>query len=366
VGRKRTKNLHCPPGVREVRGRWYYQPTSARERAARKAAGLPATIPLGPAGDAARKKWAELAGYRARPENTEGLVSELIDDFERRELTVNRAPGTISYYRRILRILRERFGACRYAKTEVDAIRGRGLGTVDIQRYLDEATARCGANRQVAVLSAVFSHAKRSGFTTFNPCSGVRRNREKARERDIQRWELECLIATAEATNKLLALFIRFEAICGWRPSDARLLKYSALTPQGIRLKQAKRGRRQLWVWTPALREIIEEARSLPNARVVPIKSDERYVFAGRRGRPILLNRLGRMWRDNIALANKLLEECGHGVRIAPAQLRDLRPMAAKMAAERGENRADYLGDAPATAYRHYTREEKKVTPNEW
>jgi hypothetical protein len=59
-----------PAGVIEKKGRWYYRPTSNREREHRRAQGLPETIPLGAAdSDQARTKWAELTS----PESTGNL-----------------------------------------------------------------------------------------------------------------------------------------------------------------------------------------------------------------------------------------------------------------------------------------------------
>lgn len=50
-----------PAGVVEKKGRWYYRPTSQRERAERAAQGLPETIPLGKAETIeARRKWADV------------------------------------------------------------------------------------------------------------------------------------------------------------------------------------------------------------------------------------------------------------------------------------------------------------------
>src|SRR4051812_36454861 len=82
VGRKRTKNLHLPAGVREREGVWYWQPTSKRERdelkKRRAGTGEPISCTLGLAKSrAALEKWAELSGYRDIIE-AEGTVAELL------------------------------------------------------------------------------------------------------------------------------------------------------------------------------------------------------------------------------------------------------------------------------------------------
>jgi hypothetical protein len=79
-----TTDTRRPEGVLEKKGRWYYRPTSERERLERARQGLPETVPLGVAGsDEARKKWAELRGLRAPGDEAErGRVAEILRGFK--------------------------------------------------------------------------------------------------------------------------------------------------------------------------------------------------------------------------------------------------------------------------------------------
>lgn len=354
VGRHRKTDLDLPPGVRPIGGRFYWQPTSKRERDERKAKGLPASVPLGPVMDeTARKRWAQLAGYRDDIQATVGTVAELLDLFERDELERGRKDKTIAEYRRSLKALRARFGAARYGKTAAEAMAGRAIGKVDVQRFVREL-GNVQANRHIAVLSAVFSHAAREGKTDYNPCLGVERNVEAPREREVATWEAEVLLAAA---TPLMALMMRYERLTGWREGDVRILGRPQLSAQGIRLKQGKRGKRQLWLWTPELREIVTEAIARPEAK------RGLAVFASRTGGPLTVSGFQSMWRRTRVRANKLLGQCEIPLKIEDLHFHDLRAAAGDDAAEMGQDRAAFLGNSEAVAERHYARRELKVRP---
>lgn len=354
VGRRRETNPTLPAGVRQIGGRFYWQPTSKRERDERKAKGLKASVPLGPVMDEeARKLWAKLAGFRDDKQATDGTVGELLDLFERDELERDRKDKTIAEYRRSLKVLRARFGAARYGKTAVEAMAGRAIGKVDVQRWVYEI-GNVQANRHLAVLSAVFSHAARAGKTDYNPCLGVERNTEAPREREVAPWEAEVFLAVA---TPLMALMMRYERLTGWREGDVRQLGRPQLTAPGIKLKQGKRGKRQLWLWTPELREIITEAIARPGAK------RGLAVFASRKGSPLSVSGFQSMWQRTRARANRLLARCEIPLKIEDLHFHDLRAAAGDDAAEMGQDRAAFLGNSEAVAERHYARRETKVRP---
>jgi hypothetical protein len=188
MGRRRTKNLHLPAGVKLIGGRLFWRATSERERAERIAKELPETVPLGAAviirgrtelSREQRIKWAELSGYRDPV--AEGTVAELLNLFERTGLKTQpnglpRAESTVTMYGRDLKVLEERFGGSRYGRTAIEAAEGRAIGTAEIQRWLKESLTPGLANRQFAVLDNAFQHAILNGRTTYNPC---RRRQER-------------------------------------------------------------------------------------------------------------------------------------------------------------------------------------------
>jgi hypothetical protein len=84
MGRPRERHKDLPPGVRVINGRYYWKPTSAAERAARKAKGLKATVPLGADPMEMRRAWVRLNPSNSLP--AEGTVAYLIERYRDEEL----------------------------------------------------------------------------------------------------------------------------------------------------------------------------------------------------------------------------------------------------------------------------------------
>lgn len=369
MGRLRRKNLHLPAGVKLVRGRFYWRPTSATERAARKAQGLPETVPLGADPDQMRKAWVALQ-KTARPLGMPdaGTVAELLDRFDREVLPATRPNGAPFYkpysqqqYRRHLRELRAVFGAYRYARSEVDAARPRADGThylrtMDVQLWITSAKAQSLANRMHSVLSVVFAWGKRWGMTEYNPASGVLKHQEPPRRRDVQPWEVQALIAGCRWNRGLI---VHLVDLTGMREGDVLALNESNIRPEGIVIEQGKRGRRWSCAWSDELRQVIDAARAMrPASRVVPMhplifpadKSGKQYTGAGFRS----------AWRRDLKMVNAALRESAaeefHGdpPQILDLHFHDLRKKAANDADEQGQDAAALLGTSERVAHRHY------------
>lgn len=378
-----------PEGVVEKKGRWYYRPTSARARKERAGKGLPETIPLGAAGSIeARQKWAELNGHRTpiADEAERGRVVEILRTFKAHGLAIKpngkpRAPKTVKDYTlSIDNVLIPRFGAMRYGRTEFDASRGQAIGTVDVQRFvrslLDEAgrPIQVAANRHAACLSAAFRWAIGEGMTTYNPCAGVARNAEDPRSREPQPWEVECLRAMADTLpSPLMGLLMDYEGMTGWRISDIRLLDERQACSDGVRLKQGKRGKRQLWSWSEELRRIFREAEKLPGrarARALAARGNVvagRFplspVFPSRTGKPLTLSGFESNWRRLRRITNEALAQCESPLEIDDLHFHDIRSKAGDDAADAGFDLATFLGNDRAVADRHYARREQVVLP---
>jgi hypothetical protein len=87
-----------------------------------------------------------------------------------------------------------------------------------LHRELSAGAGRSTANRALAVLSRLLSHAEDLGLVAANPCRGVRRNREHGRERDLSDAELRRLVAFLAASAAPEA---RLSSCCS-RPVRAR------------------------------------------------------------------------------------------------------------------------------------------------
>lgn len=364
VGRRRTKHQHLPLGVRPIGNRLYWQPPTGRKGAAVKSVALGVIVLVRGRIEmtkAQRVKWAEVSGHRDGPD-TPGLVYELTalwadgDGILKRPNGERRADETVTMYRKDLAAINETFGPMRYGRTAEDASKGEAIGTVDVQNWIAESPTPGLVNRRYSVLDNVFQYAIIKGRTTYNPCADAVKNARHAREREPLSWEVECLRTLA---GPLLGLQMDFEAITGWRISEIQRLQRTQLTPDGIRVRKRKKGKRQLWEWTPELRRIIDAAAVLAGATPFPASP----VFPSRRGRPQSYGAFDSSWQALKRKANALLHACEVPLKIEDLHFHDLRSKAHDDAEEAGHEGHQFLGNSPGVARKHYQRREQKVRP---
>lgn len=368
VGRRRKSNLGLPAGVREIDARWYWQPTSKRERLERKAKGLKASVSLGKAGTVdARTRWAELTGLRD-PAVQEGTVNELLtlwgrDGILKRPNGKPRAASTVYQYRWALQILREKFGTSRYGRTEFEASRGLAIGTAEIQRFINASGTQ--GKRFLAVLDNSFDHGIREGLTTYNPCDKVIPPAQDARTRAPQEWEVECLGTLA---TPVIGLILAFKNINGWRISKVLALQRRQLHADGIRVHPAKGAQPELWEWSPESRRIIGEAEQLPHATRFPASP----VFPNTRGKPYGYSGFNTAWqslktRANTELAAGVIDpdtlELHPALSIEDLHVHDVRSKVHDDAEAMGRKGHEVLGNTERIADKHYARREKKRQP---
>lgn len=382
MGRRRLKKLGLPSGVQEKEGVWYWQPTTKRERIERAALRAEAlargerlTIgcTLGPAGsDEARKAWAKVSGY-AEVALADGTVNELLSLFEAEGVFKQangepRAETTVERYLAYVPILREKFGASRYAKTAEDVARGQALGPAEIQEFVQSHPHSAKANLLFAVLDNSFQFAiSVKGRTTYNPCADVTKNPGGVRDREPLAWEVECLRVLAKPR---LGLQMDFEAITGWRISGILELKRAQGTADGVRVKYKKRGKRWLWEWSPELRRIWREAEDLRGAT----RFGASPVFPTIFGTELSYEGFSTEWdglkkATNAALRAGVIDITAAGFQVCPGlqiedlTFHDLRSKAHDDAEDDGRQGNDFLGNTAAVARRHYRRRARRIRP---
>src|SRR6185436_10410206 len=102
------------------------------------------------------------------PIAVEGTVAEIIERYER-DVLPTLDPETEKEQRRHCANLKQAFGARKYARSEVEAVTGPYLRSIDITRYLNnqELAARpVQGNKEIHRLSRIFRLAKtRWGYT---------------------------------------------------------------------------------------------------------------------------------------------------------------------------------------------------------
>lgn len=369
VGRRRESKLGLPEGVRERGASWYYQPTKKVDRDALKAKGLPVEVSIGPAGSLeARKKWAELTGRRDR-QVKDGTVDELLTLYEAGPIT-KRANGlklsdnTVKMYRRCIPVLREKFGACRYGKTEYEAARGLALGTAEVQRFIN--TSGSYASQRFSVLSNAFNTGIREGLTTYNPCDKVVPPAQTPRGRAPLEWEVEVLGSLA---RPVVGLILETKMISGYRISELLRPMRRDMTADGIRLK-VKGGRWETLLWSPRLHELIAAAEALPSASKFPASP----IFPSSRGKAFTYGGWYGAWvkllaKANAALAAGVIDPSADGfpvypgLAIADLNVHDVRSKAHDDAEEQGREGHEQLGNTEQVSDRHYARRERRRRP---
>ncbi|MGE8180504.1 tyrosine-type recombinase/integrase [Pseudomonas mandelii] len=209
---KNAKNRDLPPRmIRRTRKRkngstwvgYYYN--------GRDAEGNRVEIPLGGDLDDAKIEWARL-DRKATPKPAH-LMDRLFDDYESKVMP-KLTPGTQGDYEKGLRQLRKAF-----VGAPVDAMTPQVIA-----QYRDARTAKVRANREIALLSTIFTFAREWGLTDkSNPCFGLRRNKETPR--DFYAGDIVWNAVYAQAPSELKdAMDLAY--LTGQRPAD--VLKASA------------------------------------------------------------------------------------------------------------------------------------------
>lgn len=217
-----------------------------------------------------------------------------------------------------------------------------------VYRYLIER-GDVQANRDRALLSAAYTHARRIGaFKGDDPAKGLQyRNPEKPRTRYVTDAEFEALIAAA---SPKLSAVLRFVYLTGMRIGDALAVPMSAVTDAGIEYEQGKTGKRLVIEWTPELREVVEDARRLFR------RFGRAWLFEARQTRtqpagPYTVSGLRANFRRALAKAG-----------VAHMTLHDLRRKAGSDV--EGEHATRMLGHADAkVTKRHYRAKPERVRP---
>ena len=135
----------------------------------RDAEGRRIEIPLGQDLAEAKLEWARLE-QKATPK-VMSTMGELFNRYER-DIIPTKSPRTQKDNKYELERLRKAF-----AEAPIEAIT-----PPVVAQYRDARTAKTRANREIALLSHVFTIAMEWGFADRNPCLAVRRNKEKVRD----------------------------------------------------------------------------------------------------------------------------------------------------------------------------------------
>ncbi|UWF51958.1 tyrosine-type recombinase/integrase [Pseudomonas sp. N3-W] len=209
---KNVENRDLPPRmIRRSRQRKSGETWTSYYYNGRDSDGNRKEIPLGNDLDQAKVEWARLE--RKAPVKPSHLLGYLFDRYEK-EIIPGKKPRTQSDNLKELKQLRKSF-----EKAPIDSITPQVVA-----QYRDARTAKIRANREIALLSHMFTIAREWGLTAnANPCFGVRRNKETPR--DFYAGETVWNAVYAQAAQELKdAMDLAY--LTGQRPAD--VLKTSA------------------------------------------------------------------------------------------------------------------------------------------
>ena len=135
--------------------------------------------------------------------------------------------------------------------------RGRPIADItrrEVRRWFASLHATpAAANRSLPILSLVLRHAEVYGHRPedSNPCAGLRRYRQRGRERFLTAGEIRRLgaaLAAREADSPLPAAVVRLLLLTGCRQSEIRTLRWQDYREGHLFLPDSKTGPRTVWL----------------------------------------------------------------------------------------------------------------------
>lgn len=282
MSRPRLKNKHLPKYVTVINGSYWYRPPEGD------------AVRIGPEGleHLVWKFMMEIATPIAPPKPN----STLKEHFERykREVLPTLAPRTQKDYSRHIAILMRVFG-----HMAPDELQPRHIGA-----FLDRPKGKIQANRQVAVLSAIYAKMVGRWYVAEkNPCRDVERNESHRRTRYVTNAEFDAVHAIAHPRVRLA---MDLALLTGQRQGDLISLPFKNVSAEGILFQQGKTGKRLRVRMSATLQAVIERARVM-----TPVVDIGGFVVRTRGGSPYTSEGFRAMWQRtmNRALRQKVITE---------------------------------------------------------
>ena len=271
--RKNPADAWIPKRVYRGKTKWYFVPISGKK------------VPLC-ALDA--KPTAVLQAYNDYMASLEqaDTVESLVNAYLASPQFKSRAVKTQKGYLNNADLIKRVFG-----KAHVDEVSPQ-----DVRKFMDVRgeNSEIAANREKAFLSLVYSWGYERGRCQGNPCKGVRKFTETARDRYVEDWEFDLVHSYASPRLQAAMTILYLTAM---RKKDLLKLVRPDLREEGLYVQQSKTGVKQLKEWTPELRQAINEALALPST------NPTMHVFHNQHGGPLSESSLNNDWREAWALA---------------------------------------------------------------
>lgn len=192
------------------------------------------------------------------------------------------------------------------------------------------------ANRVLCVARMIFNKAAGWGEVEHNPCIGVPRFEEGKRKRLLSDAEWHAIY---NAAGPRLRVIMRLQHLTGQRIGDVLSIRRSQLTEDGIAFKQEKTDAALVVRWTPELRAVVDEAKTLN-------KTPALTLLRGKYGRAPDYRSVYEQWAAACDKAGVL-----------DAKLNDGRAMSATAAKRQGKDAQALLGHTSASMTARYLRD---------
>lgn len=257
MGRRRKHDKHLPQRVYLRSGGYYFVDMDGKWN------------PLGRDYGQALAKLGEMV--TPQPLRTLG---DILDRYEREEVP-QKASRTQEDNRLSIGRLRPVFGK----------MRPEDLKPQDCYQYLDKRRQfPVSANHDIQVLSHVYTKAIEWGVVDQHPIIGkVKKHKRRPRDRYVTDTELDAACAVA---GDMLRAYIALKLLTGLRKGDMLRLTMRDLQEDGLHVQPHKTarttGRRQVFEWTPALKEAVAAAKAARPKDIAP------WLFLTRTGRPYI------------------------------------------------------------------------------
>ncbi len=247
----------------------------------------------------AKRKLLELDGESSPV----GTIADHLDELmkERRRLVERGKLSTETLDSNALELvsLKKAFG-----KMSPEAVRPKHVW--DYLHLYRGAEAPVRANREIALLSRMFSRLVNAGALDANPCTGVERNEENERDRLVTDVEFDAFLAFCRGNGHLgtdspvkqtsdaglrLALAAQIAYLTGKALGQVLKISRTQIKEDGIEFAKRKRGARTLVQWTQALRTAVDECLALP------AKITSTYLIYNGDGQPYTASGFKSMWQ---------------------------------------------------------------------
>jgi len=340
MGRRPTKPGSVPRLRERKRGKtsYYFYDLGGRPRK---------EISLGKDYGLAIMRYAELERDRSASDLARQVITfDYVANQYLTQIVPTKAPGTQTKNRQELARLKEFFND---PPGPLEAIQ-----PIHVRQYLRwRKDAPVSANREKALLSAIWNFARESGYTALaNPCSGVKGNREDGRDVYIEDSMYDAVYAVADIG---LQDAMDLAYLTGQRPGDTLRMDERDIKDGNLHVKQAKTGMKRRIEIGGSLEALIERIK----ARKAGHKVRSTRLIVTEEGKAMTASMLrGRF--DKAREAAKIPK--------ADFQFRDLRAKAGTDKAESSGDilkARDQLGHTTVVMTEQYIRDRKgkKITP---